>query len=241
MKKIELGIHGGGRLEVYGSLAAKQILIILSRENFQLDDPLVARLIRFFAETNRTVVRYEARAVVTIRLIDRKSFRLLPQPIRQGLKALLLLFIPTRWRHFSPGYRAEASSIAYRAQSLRELIEFLGPEKDISLLTRSSSGWVASLIAAQAKVRKLVCIGYPFKHPDHAPEPERYAHLEGLETPFLIIQGTQDAYGGREIRDNYKFARNTTIQWVETDHDFAIPDQEWDRVLGLMNDFISRD
>lgn len=238
MKRIKLGIHGGGRLEVHGSLAAKRILILVSRERFQLDDALMARLIGFFAGHDYTVVRYESQVAVTTRLIDRKCFQHLPLPLRQGLKALLLFFLPAHWRLFSRRHRAKINAIAYRVRALRELIQFLGPGKEIIFLTRSAGGRVASLIADETGVKKLVCMGYPFQPPEDRPDTERYAHLKNLRTPFLILQGTRDSYGGRESAGKYPLAPNTMIQWVETDHHFEISEEEWDRVLGLINDFI---
>ena len=158
--------------------------------------------------------------------------------VRQGLKALQLLFFPARWHHFSARYRAEAQSVAHRVRSLRALIGFLGSGKDIILVTRSASGRVASLIADEFGIRKLVCLGYPFRRPNEAIDPRRYAHLENLQTPCLILQGTRDTYGGREIAARCRFARNTAIHWLDTDHDFSLSDQEWDRMLALIHEFI---
>lgn len=241
MTEIELKIHGGGRLEVHGSLAAKRLLLVLSRENFRRDDPLMARLVGHFAGRRQTVLRYESEAEATLRWIDRKSCENLPGRWRQAAKALLLLLRPGRWRHFSPRHRRTISSPAYRARSLQELIAWLGPGKEIAVIARSASGQVGSLIADQAAIERLVCLGYPFQHPDRPPEPERYRHLERLQTPFLIVQGTGDAYGGEGIESRYRFGPNTRIHWVDTDHDFDLPESAWGAVLEEIEGFLFPD
>ena len=53
------------------------------------------------------------------------------------------------------------------------------------------------MIADEAGVAGLLCLGYPF-HPPGKPERLRTAHLETLETPTLILQGTRDPFGTRE-------------------------------------------
>jgi hypothetical protein len=241
MTEIELKIHGGGRLEVHGSLAAKRLLLVLSRENFRRDDPLMARLVGHFSQRRQTVLRYESEAEATLRWIDRKRFENLPGWWRQALKAFLLLLRPARWRHFFPGHRREIASIAYRARSLRELIAWLGPEKEIAVIARSASGQVGSLIADETAIGRLACLGYPFQHPDRPPDPQRYRHLERLQTPFLIVQGMNDAYGGEGIESRYRFGPNTRIHWVDTDHDFDLPESAWAAVLEEIEGFLFPD
>lgn len=239
MEEIRLSIHGGGRLEVRGSLAAERLVVLLSRESFFLDDALVSRMSDFFFAQGLTVVRYESRSDETLRLIDRPFAHRLPFAARQGLKALQLLVRPARWAYFSPSYRARVNSIANRGRALRELVGFLGPGKEVMIVGRSLGGRVATMVADEAKVAKLVCLGYPFRHPRAAPDPGRYAHLANLQTPLLIVQGTSDPYGGREITVRYQFSPNTRIHWVETGHDFAVSTEVWTEMLERVMVFFS--
>jgi predicted alpha/beta-hydrolase family hydrolase len=62
---------------------------------------------------------------------------------------------------------------------------------------KSMGGRMASLVADEAGVRGLVCLGYPF-HPPGQPEKLRTAHLRDLRTTTLIVQGTRDPLGTRE-------------------------------------------
>ena len=49
------------------------------------------------------------------------------------------------------------------------------------------------MVAGEAAVLGLVCLGYPF-HPPGKPERTRTKHLENLKTPTLIPQGTRDSF-----------------------------------------------
>jgi hypothetical protein len=59
---------------------------------------------------------------------------------------------------------------------------------------KSLGGRVASVVADEARVAGLLCLGYPF-HPPGRPEKLRTEHLAGLVTPSLIVQGSRDSLG----------------------------------------------
>jgi predicted alpha/beta-hydrolase family hydrolase len=85
---------------------------------------------------------------------------------------------------------------------------------------KSMGGRIASLIADEAGVRGLVCLGYPF-HPAGQPGKTRTAHLAGLRTPALVVQGTRDALGSREDVAGYTLSPALRILWLEDgDHSF---------------------
>ena len=86
---------------------------------------------------------------------------------------------------------------------------------------KSMGGRIASLIADAARVKGLVCLGYPFHAPGREPGPNRLEHLEGLETPTLICQGTRDALGTRDEIAGYRLSANVQLHWLEDgDHSF---------------------
>jgi predicted alpha/beta-hydrolase family hydrolase len=70
------------------------------------------------------------------------------------------------------------------------------------------------MIADEAAVRAVVCFGYPF-HPPGKPEQLRVAHLETLQAPALIIQGTKDPFGTREEVTGYPLSPMIRIEWIE--------------------------
>jgi predicted alpha/beta-hydrolase family hydrolase len=81
-------------------------------------------------------------------------------------------------------------------------------------------GRIASLVADEACVAGLVCLGYPF-HPTGKPDRLRVEHLESLKTPTLILQGERDPFGSREEVAGYKVSPSVRIAWVEDgDHSF---------------------
>ncbi|MFP1631018.1 alpha/beta family hydrolase [Zhengella sp. ZM62] len=89
---------------------------------------------------------------------------------------------------------------------------------------KSMGGRVASMIADRCReagqVSGLVCLGYPF-HPPGKPASLRTAHLEGLQTPALICQGTRDPFGTVEEVAAYPLPDAIRFHWLEDgDHDF---------------------
>ncbi len=74
------------------------------------------------------------------------------------------------------------------------VIEQLGQPERLVIGGKSLGGRIASMIADEAGVAGLVCLGYPF-HPPGRPEKLRTAHLVGLRTPALIVQGMRDPFG----------------------------------------------
>lgn len=102
-------------------------------------------------------------------------------------------------------------------------IDALGATPALIIGGKSMGGRVASMIAdplyASGRISGLLCIGYPF-HPIGKPEQLRTAHLAGLQTPALIVQGTRDPFGTREEVAGYTLSRSIEILWLEDgDHD----------------------
>jgi predicted alpha/beta-hydrolase family hydrolase len=88
---------------------------------------------------------------------------------------------------------------------------------------KSMGGRVASMIAddqhEKGRVAGLLCLGYPF-HPPDKPAQLRTAHLVGLQTPTLIVQGTRDEFGVRNEVDTYDLSPAIAVLWLEDgDHD----------------------
>ncbi|WP_237068398.1 alpha/beta family hydrolase [Microbulbifer guangxiensis] len=89
---------------------------------------------------------------------------------------------------------------------------------------KSMGGRVASLMAdacfAKGQIRGLVCLGYPF-HPQGKPERLRTEHLEELQCPTLIVQGTRDPLGSAGEVAGYSLSGQIALGWLEDgDHDF---------------------
>ncbi len=84
---------------------------------------------------------------------------------------------------------------------------------------KSMGGRMASMLADELGADALICLGYPFHAPGKQDKP-RVAHLEGLRTPALIVQGTRDRMGAVADVEGYALAPGVEILWLESgDHD----------------------
>lgn len=85
---------------------------------------------------------------------------------------------------------------------------------------KSLGGRIASLVADEAAVAGLVCLGYPF-HPPGQPTKLRTKHLEKLKTKALVVQGTRDPFGTKEDVAGYALSKAIRLHWLEDgDHSF---------------------
>ena len=84
----------------------------------------------------------------------------------------------------------------------------------------------------------MVCLSYPFKHPRHVIEPERFAHLATLTTPALIVQGTQDVFGGLELTENYQLSATVRVRFFDGGHEFDLSVPPGEDIVREVEDFI---
>ncbi len=102
----------------------------------------------------------------------------------------------------------------------KEVLSLVGPAGEIIIGGKSMGGRIASMVADEVGAAGVVCLGYPF-HPPGKPEQLRTAHLETLETPTLIVQGTRDRLGNEEEVASYSLSPSIELSWMEDgDHSF---------------------
>jgi hypothetical protein len=131
-------------------------------------------------------------------------------------------------------------------QSWRYTIAELGGGAGLVIGGKSLGGRIASMVADEAGVRSLVCLGYPF-HPPGKPEGNRTKHLESLHTPALILQGVRDPFGSPDDLKHYRLSPKIRVEWIEDgDHSFKPRARsgrsEADNLrtaIGLVRDFVS--
>jgi uncharacterized protein len=100
-----------------------------------------------------------------------------------------------------------------------KVIERLGADR-LVIGGKSMGGRIASLVAEEAGVAGLVCLGYPF-HPVGKPAQLRVEHLQTMKTPTLILQGERDPFGNREEVAGYKLSPAVRVHWLtDGDHSF---------------------
>ena len=103
-------------------------------------------------------------------------------------------------------------------QTWLDAIALLGGGGRVVIGGKSLGGRIASMVADEAGVRGLVCLGYPF-HPPGRPEKLRTKHLEALKTPALFVQGTRDPFGTREDVAGYRLSPSIAMHWLaDGDH-----------------------
>ncbi len=84
---------------------------------------------------------------------------------------------------------------------------------------KSMGGRMASLIADEAGVRGLVCLGYPFYGAGRKDKP-RIEHLLSLRTRTLICQGERDPMGDRPSVSALRLSKSIKVHWLpDGDHD----------------------
>ena len=92
--------------------------------------------------------------------------------------------------------------------------------KPIFIGGKSLGGRIASLIADEANISGLVCLGFPF-HAPGKPAGNRIAHLASLKTPTLICQGERDPFGTRSEVKEYSLSSSIKLEWInDGDHSF---------------------
>jgi predicted alpha/beta-hydrolase family hydrolase len=106
-----------------------------------------------------------------------------------------------------------------------QAIQALGGPSRLVIGGKSLGGRIASMVAVElasqgVPAAAVVCLGYPF-HPPGRPDQLRIAHLAGLRTPTLIVQGTRDALGGPTEVAGFTLSPAVQLHWIEDgDHSF---------------------
>lgn len=136
-----------------------------------------------------------------------------------GLRAARFEF-PYMARRRETGKRGGPDRPAVLLDAWRAAIDALGDPARLVIGGKSMGGRIASMVADEAGVAGLVCLGYPF-HPPGRPDKLRTAHLEDLRTPTLILQGTRDPFGKPEEVATYPLSDAIRVVWLEDgDHGF---------------------
>lgn len=101
------------------------------------------------------------------------------------------------------------------------IVAELGPE-NLVVGGKSMGGRIASMVADEAGVAGLICLGYPF-HPPGKPGKLRVEHLAELKTPALILQGERDPFGKRDEVEGYTLSKSISVDFIpDGDHDLKL-------------------
>ena len=126
-----------------------------------------------------------------------------------------------------------------------KVVAMLGA-KGLVIGGKSLGGLIASLIADEAGVEGLVCLGYPF-HPLGQPDRLRVERLQKIQTPTLIVQGERDTFGSRQEVAAYNLSSAIRVRWIEDgNHSFTprqrsgrTEEQNWEAALKEIESFLA--
>ncbi|MGE3805154.1 MAG: alpha/beta fold hydrolase [Gemmataceae bacterium] len=117
--------------------------------------------------------------------------------------------------------------------------------KNLFIGGKSMGGRIASLVADELEPVGLICLGYPF-HPTGKPDKLRIAHLEGIRTPTLILQGERDPFGTKDEVSHYSLSSSVKLCWLtDGDHSFkprkssgATQEDNWRQAIEAIASFV---
>lgn len=155
--------------------------------------------------------------------MDHPSFNVVAEALADNGFRVVRFEFPYMRRRRTHGVRRGPDPPAVLLETWQAVIEKLGGGAGLVIGGKSMGGRIASMIADEAGVRGLVCLGYPF-HPPGKPVQLRTAYLGELRTPALIVQGERDPFGTREEVEGYTLSKSIRIEWIlGADHSLKSP------------------
>ena len=245
----------GGMIYYKDKPVGKKLLIIVGRDDFKKDDLIMEDLFNVLKENEYSIMWYEHIGTSTSRLLTPlawNNFNFNEYPFlskcirslykyripRRICKSLIILWYPRRWGFMRKGFFHKTEQITERVKYIRIFVKSLGEDKQIVLLGRSSGGRVATLVEDEKTVSKIICLGYPFKHPEKDIEIDRVKHLEYMQKPVLIVQGVRDEYGGADVLQTYPLSPTVSVSLIDTNHNFDMSKQDLKSMALNIKNFI---
>lgn len=213
---------------------ALPILIILGRSNNARGCAAIDAVARDYAGLGGSVEAQGNRYEQAVRALNEVLERRLPRALfalcmgnarparalRSALRYAALPGMPRHWNfpwlHMTSGRRGQIWLLARRLDR--------HPRGGVVLLAHSAGGILGARVAKHPAVRRLICFGYPFRHPDQGEQPYRTRPLARIARPMLVIQGDADPYGAAGAARRYRLSAHVTVEAVAADHDYAIGD-----------------
>ncbi|MBP7125274.1 alpha/beta hydrolase [Myxococcota bacterium] len=140
--------------------------------------------------------------------------------IAEGGFPVVRFEFPYMVRQRREGIRRPPDSLPVLRETWLAVVLRLGPPGRLVIGGKSMGGRIASLVADEAGVGGLICLGYPFHAPGR-PDRLRIEHLQVLRTAALIVQGERDPYGSREEVAGLRLSPALRWYWIARgDHSF---------------------
>ena len=245
---FDVTVLAGRTTQHLGPLDDSDLILVIGRNNPQRPSASLNKLLLDLRSHNFSVVWFETPSLEISRILDWIIQQIMAgqladlclrlgfagRLIRKIVKSIILIGYPSRWRFF------------FRWTSNRkiaaELIEFIDalPMKSITVFSHSAGGIVASLAASHEAITKIVCFGYPFRHPENNEEPSRTEHLRSMPKPLLIFQGDNDAYGNIDTVNRYALSPKIEVVSLCSDHDYNdVDDSNYKKCLASLTQFLN--
>ncbi|PJJ83327.1 alpha/beta family hydrolase [Mucilaginibacter auburnensis] len=208
----------------------KTALIIIERSNAREDYELILKI------TSELTGLFDHIFSLNVGLPNHEV--LLFDNLSRRSKLFFLLRRPLAWPSYIKGIGK--SEFDKRCIQLIRQVKLLQKKGfKIILLGRSAGARIATMLADQLCIEKVICMGYPFKNPHQPDEPIRYMHLKELQTPTLILQGINDVYGGLGVHHNYSLSNTIKLDYVNTNHNFNLNQKEMEKVVLHIVSFVA--
>ena len=242
----------GGEAVYLGSLDSNKALVFIGRSSTTKSSAPLQELINRLVHENYLLLWPIDRTHSIVTLLTKKSERFdrwldiifgpdesfVKDCLRKFAKSTILAFYPSKWDHFYMRERKLSlpSQIDFYRRTLRSVLR----DKAVSILSHSAGGRIAAHLCDEPNVERMICFGYPFRHPEKPEESERTDNLRGIQKPFLIIQGVQDEYGGKDVASRYELSPCIEFEFVASDHNYEnMSDVEWSAIVDRIESFLN--
>ena len=236
-----------------GSLESKKMLLFIGRSNTQKNSTPLQELIDRLVLNGYLLIWAKSKNQFISELLTEKSLRAVgwldsifgknesqaKAWIRRILKGFILICHPSKWGYFMDWLKGSPAN--EQSEIHRDIMRKLGKNKSVFILSHSAGGITASHLANEENLHGLICFGYPFKHPDKDEESYRTNGLRNIQKPFLIIQGYQDEYGGKDVQGRYELSQNIKFEFVQANHEYEnLSMDDWIRVVKRIASFLEQ-
>ncbi|MHC6526574.1 alpha/beta fold hydrolase [Vibrio proteolyticus] len=138
----------------------------------------------------------------------------------QGVRVIRFNF-PYMVKRAEDGKKRPPDRAPKLLDAFRQVISEQAQGQPVVIGGKSMGGRMASLLAEEALVAGVACLGYPF-HPPGKPEKYKGEHLASLSKPCLILQGERDTFGQREELSEFSLSDSVRVTFLpDGDHSFT--------------------
>lgn len=138
----------------------------------------------------------------------------------QGIRVIRFNF-PYMVKRAEDGKKRPPDRAPKLLDAFRQVISEQAQGQPVVIGGKSMGGRMASLLAEEALVAGVACLGYPF-HPPGKPEKYKGEHLASLSKPCLILQGERDTFGQREELSEFSLSDSVRVTFLpDGDHSFT--------------------